>query len=458
MYAPSGFHGPELGDVEVVSHDGQLHLFHLTLPNHDVVQHVVSTDGLRWQPVAPALFTGAPGEPDDDMIWTCGIVPDGGAWLMLYTALARAEQGRVQRIAAASSPDLIHWTKRGVASQADPRWYDAAIAPDAPDGAFVSWRDPKPVVVDGERWATVCARTNEGPVARRGAVAVLRERQGRWEAAPPLYAPGRWSELECPQLFRVGARWYLTASILDDRSQRYWISDGGPTGPFRTPERSRLLPDGHYAARVVRHGETDAAFCWHEPPGPTHGQRVDRRTVPSPLSLEARADGTLRAVPWPGWQARRAPWVAVDRPGAAPIGDAGVFELARLPRAFELAMVIRQSATFVALGIGDGGDDATQGLWVELDRGEGRLRLVQTGPGRSTAHPWIERTVLQESPARIDDRPTELRIRAARETEVVRDGEVLLSTTADAPPGRLLVLVDGGEAELSDVRWAPVED
>ena len=129
MYAPPGFVGSELGDVEAVSHDGRLHLFHLTLPNHDVVQHVVSSDGLSWEPVAPALFTGAPGEPDDDMLWTCGVVERAGEWLMLYTALARAEGGRVQRIAAATSPDLVTWTKRGVVSEADARWYDAAPPP-----------------------------------------------------------------------------------------------------------------------------------------------------------------------------------------------------------------------------------------------------------------------------------------------------------------------------------------
>ncbi|MBA3414102.1 MAG: hypothetical protein H0U10_02615, partial [Chloroflexia bacterium] len=47
MYAPRGFGLSELGDIDVVATGDALHLFHLTLPNHDVVQHAVSDDGLR---------------------------------------------------------------------------------------------------------------------------------------------------------------------------------------------------------------------------------------------------------------------------------------------------------------------------------------------------------------------------------------------------------------------------
>ena len=71
MYTPRGQGLSELGDIEVVvGDDGRLHLFHLTLPNHDVVQHAVSDDGLHWEPLPNALHTGDPGDPDDDQIWT----------------------------------------------------------------------------------------------------------------------------------------------------------------------------------------------------------------------------------------------------------------------------------------------------------------------------------------------------------------------------------------------------
>ena len=46
MYAGFGFGAFEIGDVDVVFHEGKFHLFHLVLPNHDYIAHAVSTDGL----------------------------------------------------------------------------------------------------------------------------------------------------------------------------------------------------------------------------------------------------------------------------------------------------------------------------------------------------------------------------------------------------------------------------
>ena len=101
MYAPPAAIGPELGDVEVFAAGDQLHLFHLTLPNHDVVQHVVSDDGLAWRALPAAIRTSDPGEgPDDDMIYTMSVTECGGTYYMVYTALVR---GR----AAGQRPGLV---------------------------------------------------------------------------------------------------------------------------------------------------------------------------------------------------------------------------------------------------------------------------------------------------------------------------------------------------------------
>ena len=49
MYPGYGFRAYEIGDVDVVKHDGLYHLFHLTLPNHDYIAHAVSEDAIRWR-------------------------------------------------------------------------------------------------------------------------------------------------------------------------------------------------------------------------------------------------------------------------------------------------------------------------------------------------------------------------------------------------------------------------
>jgi len=218
MYTPRGFGASELGDIEIVPDGDDLHLFHLTLPSHDVVQHAVSQDGLAWTPLSAALRTGDPGDVDDDQIWTMSITARAGdlGYVMLYTALATRDDGRVQRVAAATSDDLIQWTKLegNAAIEADGRWYEH----DPATTGTVSWRDPKPVRI-GERFvATVCARDNRGPRPRRGCVGLMvSDDLERWDVCPPLFAPQRYWDLECPQLFTTGngsdERWYLLASI-----------------------------------------------------------------------------------------------------------------------------------------------------------------------------------------------------------------------------------------------------
>ena len=114
MYASHGFLRSDIGDVDVIFHDGLYHLFHLVLPNHDFIAHAVSSDGMSWRRVKNALFVGDPGSWDDDMLWTMHVTPDPdrqGEWRMFYTGLSRAEYGRVQRVGLARSKDLYHWER-----------------------------------------------------------------------------------------------------------------------------------------------------------------------------------------------------------------------------------------------------------------------------------------------------------------------------------------------------------
>jgi beta-fructofuranosidase len=312
VYASPGFGLSEIGDVEVFPHGDDIHLFHLTLPNHDVVQHLVSTDGLAWRLLPPALRTSDPGACDDDQIWTMSVTERNGRFYMVYTALAVAERGRIQRTALAVSDDLIHWTKsdRNPVGEADPRWYEA----DRSSTGSVSWRDPKPVLAGNTYYAAVCARENTGPLMRRGCVGLLTSTDlEHWETRPPLFAPRRYWDLECPQIFPIGDRWYLTAAIMEDRTQRYWVADS-IDGPYETPPDGGVLaPLGHYAGRVCRWGGLDLYFCWHDPrhfsrgtityPGVdwTSITNASGKYIPAPLVLVPRADGRLARRSFPGW-------------------------------------------------------------------------------------------------------------------------------------------------------------
>ncbi len=279
-----GFRPVEIGDVDVVAHDGVYHLFHLVLPNHDLIAHATSEDGLTWTPVRNALFVGDPGEFDDDMLWSVHVSPDpAGGFRMLYTGLSRAEQGRVQRIGLARSPDLYRWTK--VQRDGFPielRHSSYETVPGA--RGWCSFRDPFLVDTGERRLILTAARLANGPTLRRGCVARI-----AWDGVqepttlPPLHHPNRYDDVELPALFRAGDRWWLVGSIREDRKVHLWTTPSLDR-PFEAPSDNVLLPQGNYAVRPALAMDGETRLLWNVFAPPT-----GRPLLVPPK--EARADG-----------------------------------------------------------------------------------------------------------------------------------------------------------------------
>ncbi len=255
MYSGYGFIKSEIGDVDVVMHNGEYHLFHLTVPNHDYIAHAVSRDGLRWRRVKNALFVSDPPAWDDDMLWTMHVSRSprhSGSWRMFYTGLSLQEGGRVQRLGLAVSDDLYHWRKVNEAPfplEARSPHYESTLD----EGRkWVSFRDPYFVEHEGEGYLLVSARVPQGPIIRRGCVAVLKETSpNHFELRPPAFHPMRYDDLEVPNLVRLRNRFYLVSSIREDIKVHYWYADQ-VEGPYRNFADNVLLPQGNYAARVCR--------------------------------------------------------------------------------------------------------------------------------------------------------------------------------------------------------------
>jgi beta-fructofuranosidase len=478
VYTPSGFGTSELGDIEVVPVGDDLHLFHLTLPNHDVIQHAVSHDGLSWRPLPAALRTGNPGAIDDDQIWTMSVTPrpDGTGWVMLYTALGSADHGRVQRVAIAESPDLLHWRKHPEipAVSADPQWYEA----DPAVVGTVSWRDPKPVHIEGGYLATICAREANGPLPRRGCVGLLFSSDLRkWAARPPLFTPRRYWDLECPQLFRVETasepHWVLIASVMEDRSLRYWLARD-PLGPFRVPPGGDILaPAGHYAARATRWQDRDLLFAWHQPRlhqgWPSTPQTVDwvearnpfGKFLAPPLEIVPRRDGSLGLHSFAGWQAYEgdtwrpvsANWhlqapsttrVALSAPPAHNFQVRGelTLEAARGGLAFRM------------------GEDESSGLFIELTPGSRNVTLQRWGTRQRDMGAALGLTyeVLQQAelhePLRTHQPIAFTLLNVGPYVELSVNGEIVLATMTGCPAyGSCGVWVEDGELRAENVHW-----
>lgn len=229
------------------------------------IGHAVSSDLTTWARVADALVRSDSPAFDDVATWTGSVTqaPDG-TWLMFYTGVTRAASGsNLQRVALATSPDLLAWTKQGVVAEADDRWYEEL------DGGWHDWAFRDPWVLpdpDGDGWhLLVTARGNSGPVDDRGVVGHCWSPDLRtWQVRPPLSQVGQgFGQLEVLHTAEVAGHHFLLFSCLArDTAER--VRAGGtrggtwaaraesPLGPYDLARARVISPPGLYVGRLVQ--------------------------------------------------------------------------------------------------------------------------------------------------------------------------------------------------------------
>ena len=305
MYISPAMIGNEIGDHDVTTVDGRIHLHHLCLPNQDVVAHAVSEDGILFTPAPAAIRTGDPGACDDDMIWTMHTVrhPRTGVYMMYYTACSLAEGGQVQRVALATSTDFIHWRKHPgnpVLTAAAPHYVDSLK-----DLGRVPFRDPFVFIEeDGLMHMLVCAQTAQGDRLRRGCVAHAVSEDGfAWRLLPPLYAPAQFDDLETPSLLKLDGRYYLFFKEFRGPRTFYRMADS-LAGPWRTPEWDEPLPPDNAVMRFCEWQGRILAYTWFrcKPDWPFRGPAL--HAILPPKEVQVRPDGRLRCASFSGWSTR----------------------------------------------------------------------------------------------------------------------------------------------------------
>ena len=239
-----------------------VHVFYLQAPralgdadlrhHNATIGHAVSRDLRSWEVLPDALGAGPEGAFDDLATWTGSVIHHDGRWHLFYSGVARAEQGRVQRIGAATSDDLQTWQRGDLLLEADTRWYDRE-----------HWRDPW-VAWDPERACfdmVICA-TSGG----RGIVAHAHSPDLRsWTTGPPLSPPTAHVQLEVPQLIAHDGAWRIVFSDVFAGSGIHYLEAPERLGPYAA-ESHDLLPDArprhHYAGRVLEHRGERLLFTW----------------------------------------------------------------------------------------------------------------------------------------------------------------------------------------------------
>lgn len=326
---------------------------------------------------------------------------------------------------------------------------------------FTSWRDPKPYEENGTYYCLNCARQSQGPFLRRGSVQLMTSTDlMHWRIEAPLYSPYQSFDVECPQLLKIGKYYYIIGALMEEQTQRYWLSEH-ILGPYRSLPNNLLMPDhSHYAGRVAAFQGRWAYACWNsamqDGPSPFEGllayEGEQMRYVPSLLELRQENDGRLRLAPWEAWQSYRI-GLPLDLAGGSPsplcgnplatVGEASLavdsgFEVAAFGQVagdFLLEGVIHMEAA--RSGIAFYLNNDSEGYFLEFSPAEYRVRLVKYLRVRRkpTGVPWFHYEVRQQNVLEPSCREHGISLRllcVGGELECAIEDKVVLSTVSTA--------------------------
>jgi beta-fructofuranosidase len=154
------------------------------------VGHAISSDLTNWTVIEDALAISDSPAFDSYTTWTGSVIKkDDGTWMMFYTGTSREDGGDIQSVGAATSTDLIKWTKisNQALVRADETWYSKLGESEWHDEAF---RDPwvfKFNESDSTWHMLVTARGKNGKPFESGVMGHATSQDLiNWKVQPPL--------------------------------------------------------------------------------------------------------------------------------------------------------------------------------------------------------------------------------------------------------------------------------
>ncbi|WP_102345869.1 glycoside hydrolase family 32 protein [Bacillus sp. Marseille-P3661] len=245
--------GVAAGDAIPFYWKGVYHLFYLTSPAgtkkypervRTTWRHAVSKDLVVWEELPIALSPGEEPECDSNGVWTGSVIYANDKFHIFYTGYHIASDFP-QTICHATSNDLINWEK----DEKNP-----IIKPDINIYENIDWRDPYVFWNEGEQcyWMILSARLNKGPDSRRGCIALATSDDlDNWTVHDPIYAPYSTNCPECPEMYKMGDKWYLAYSRFSESAQTIYRIADNPRGPWRAPIVDGLDGRRFYAAKSL---------------------------------------------------------------------------------------------------------------------------------------------------------------------------------------------------------------
>ncbi|QEH34807.1 Beta-fructosidase [Aquisphaera giovannonii] len=283
---------PEVGrlaDTIPFYHDGKYHVFYLRALSKVPWEHIVSTDLVHWTVLPTALKSDGPADgPDGLHMFTGSVVQGGGKFHIFYTGWNDRNPAGQEFLRHATSTDLIRWTK-------DPKF---VFGPDGvlyPNGRRRDFRDPYVWWNDEDKafWMVFCSTGKTGVATSPDLAA--------WTLRPPLVSDYKdMGTPECPDLFRIGDRYYLIMSPTGTAST-HARSSGALRGPYLDPVSPALDTRILYAAKRMFDGRRHVLVGWLRDlaGGRDDGAEQWGGTMCVPRELSAGPEGQLHSRPVP---------------------------------------------------------------------------------------------------------------------------------------------------------------
>jgi len=245
-----------------------------------IIRQATSTDMKNWNDLGTALGSDDKGSWDiGKAIWTGNAYKkDNGEYVFFYTAADAEDEMLYQRIGLARSKDGVHWEKETKPfNEPDGKYYETTET-DSP--ICRAWRDPE-VVKDeksGKFNMYITAKTKDGDPTYRGCIALLTsdELDGKYEAQPPVIAPGLYAQMEVPQVVKKNGKVYMFFSSMEKDYNPEWADKiGGPqtglhcfvgdsmTGPFEPLNGNGIVTkseDNLYTVKLMPDPKRDGEF------------------------------------------------------------------------------------------------------------------------------------------------------------------------------------------------------
>ena len=275
--------------------------------------HAVSKDLVNWTHLGTCFAPSKGPAFDDWTTWTGSVLqgPDG-TWHLFYTGTPHAEEGMKQRIGHAVSTDMHSWERVG-----DGLCLDIS-GPDYEEYTPGHWHDRAmrdPWVIkdpDGPGWLMYFTARVPGiaePNAGGSIGFATSPDLYTWTIQPPVFRGGMFGQMEVPQVFEFGGRWYClfcTSSFQWSEAYRkfnpqkpvtgtHYLMADNPRGPWQVAPGNFLDgadPCRRYAGKIVNvDGKLFAMGFIHTTP-----EQEFVGEVSDPIPVSVSPDGLLTVV------------------------------------------------------------------------------------------------------------------------------------------------------------------